>query len=613
MVLVLLVFLILLANLYQLQVKGFQEYQTRSNSNRIMILPVAPNRGIIYDRNGEILAENTPVFSLEIIPEETANLSDVLPELVALLDLDEELIEQFRTRLRQARRFPQIPFAENLTQEQVSTFAVNQHRFPGVNVEARLQRTYPHKDLFTHAIGYVGRINRQDVMRLRERELYANYAATRNIGKLGVERYYEDLLHGTVGYQTVESNNRGRVVRTLDFNPPSPGQDIVLELDTGLQRKAREMLGDRRGAIVVLNNRTGGVLAMYSNPSYDPNLFVGGISTVEYRELTSNQNNPLINRATQGRYPPASTIKPLLGVLGLESGTITPEEQVWDPGWYEIPNVSRRWRDWRRWGHGWVDLNKAIVESCNTYYYDLAYKLGIDKISEFMYDAGFGQVTGLDIHEESTAVMPSRDWKYARFGEPWYQGETLSVGIGQSFWTATPVQLATTTAYLVNRGEQVIPRLLKGSGEPDHLAPSEPVLLRNRELFKEEHWQPVMEAMADTVRSTQGTAYSSFRGANYTSGGKTGTAQVVAIADDVIERPDVEDVVEEQRANAVYIGFAPLEDPEVVVAIAIENVGGGGRNAAPVARAMFDYYFDHIRIEATEPPPMQEEGSYADD
>lgn len=585
------VFALLLSNLYKLQVTSFQEFQTRSNSNRIMVLPVPPNRGLIYDRNGVLLADNTPVYSLEISPQEVQDLRPTLERLVALLELPEEAIEQFYQRLYQPRRFPQITFFDNLNENQVARFASLQHQYPGINIEGRLQRFYPHRDLFTHALGYVGRINQQDVARLREQERYAQYAATRTIGKQGIERYYEGMLHGQVGYQTVEVNNRGRVVRTLEFNPPTPGSDIHLELDVGLQEVARHQLRNRRGAIVVLDSQTGGVLALYSNPGYDPNLFVGGISTGDYRALLNNPANPLINRATQGRYPPASTIKPHLGILGLHEGEITAESRIWDPGWYKLDGVERRFRDWRPHGHGWVTINEAIAESCNTYFYDLSHKLGIDKISSFMGEMGFGKRTGIDIHEESTALMPDRGWKRARFNEPWYQGETLSVGIGQSFWTVTPLQLATSTNIIATKGRRLTPRLIRGTEQQGTFTLVEPIEDLPIELSNPQHWQTITRSMERTITHVRGTARTAFLNSTYTAAGKTGTAQVVALSDETDERPDIEDVAERFRDNATYIGFAPAENPEIVVALAIENVGGGGRNAAPVSRALMDYYF----------------------
>lgn len=592
------VFTVLLINLYRLQVTAHEEYQTRSNSNRIMVLPVAPNRGLIYDRNGRILAENLPVYSLEVIPEESENLEHELEEVIQLLELPEGSVERFRQQLRQTRRFPQVVLADNLTEDQVASFSVHQHRFPGFSVEARLQRNYPFGALFTHSIGYVGRINRQDVTRLEEQEQYANYQATRTIGKLGVERYYESTLHGEVGYQTVEVNNRGRVLRTLELNSPTPGQDIYLEVDAGLQQVAIEQLGEKRGAIVVLDTKTGGVLAMASTPTYDPNWFVGGISVPQYRSLLSNQDNPLINRATQGRYPPASTVKPLIGVLGLEEQIIEPDTRIWDPGWYEIEGVERRMRDWKEHGHGWVDINLAITESCNTFYYDLSLQLGIDKLSDFMHQVGFGNRTGIDIREENSALMPTRGWKQARFGEPWFAGETLSVGIGQSYWTVTPLQLATTTQVLANRGHRAVPRFLRateGNGTLQLQAPSyeQPIVLSN-----ESYWDTIQLAMENVTSSIRGTAFRAFNDADYTTAGKTGTAQVVQLSnEDDADRPEFEDIAERLRDNATYIGYAPAEVPEVVIAIAIENVGGGGSNAAPIARDVLDYYFEHLSVD----------------
>lgn len=589
-------FLLLFINLYRLQVTSFQEFQTRSNSNRITVLPVAPNRGLIMDRHGELLAINKPVYSIEIVPEQLDQLESTLESLVTLLNLPDEAAPHFLAQPRYNRRFAQMTFADNLSEEQVARFSANQHHFPGVSIEARLQRHYPLGELFTHAIGYVGRINPEDVGRLREQEQYANYAATRTIGKLGIERYYERILHGEVGYQTVEVNNRGRVVRTLDFTPPTPGKDIYLELDGELQRKASELLEGYRGAIVLLDAQTGGVLAMASAPSYDPNWFVSGISSTRYRSLLQNPNNPLINRATQGRYPPASTIKPHLGLLGLIDGVTTPEKRIWDPGWFQIEGVERRFRDWRRYGHGWVDLDKAIVESCNTYFYDLALQLGIDRMSEFMAELGFGERTGIDIHEENAALMPSRQWKRRRFGEPWYAGETVSVGIGQSYWTVTPMQLASSTQVLATEGHRYIPRFLRATAasetiEFNPLSERPPIQLENQA-----HWSTIKTAMQHVVTNIRGTSHRAYLDAEYTVASKTGTAQVAAISlDENDNRVSNEDRAEHLRDNATFIGFAPVDNPEIVIAIAIENVGGGGSNAAPIARVLMDYYFANQR------------------
>ncbi|CUS48755.1 MAG: penicillin-binding protein 2 [Idiomarinaceae bacterium HL-53] len=617
---VIIVFVVLLGNLYRLQVTAHEEYQTRSNSNRIMVLPVPPNRGLIYDRLGRILAENIPVYSLEVIPEEVTDLEARLTEVATLLELPQITPQELYLRHGGVRRFPQISMADNLTEAQVARFSVHQHRFPGFSVEARLQRNYPFGSLFTHAIGYVGRINAQDETRLREQERYANYRATRTIGKLGIERFYEEQLHGTVGYQTVEVNNRGRVVRTLELNPPTPGNDIYLELDAGLQQVALEQLGEKRGSIVVLDANTGGVLAMVSTPSYDPNWFVGGISVEQYRSLLTNQNNPLINRATQGRYPPASTIKPLIGLLGLADNVITADYRMWDPGWFEIDGVERRFRDWRQHGHGWVNLDRAITESCNTFYYELSLELGIDRISDFMYQVGFGRRTGIDIREENTALMPTRGWKQARLNEGWFAGETLSVGIGQSYWTVTPLQLATTTQVLARRGERAVPRILRASEADDRITMNEPQFEPPILIGEPEHWDTVQQAMVNVTSTLHGTAYLAFRNASYTTAGKTGTAQVVRLSDEEdAERPETEDVEERFRDNATYIGYAPATQPEIVISIAIENVGGGGSNAAPIARKVLDYYFESMRGERGpiasfyESPAQPEELADADD
>ncbi|WP_404402341.1 penicillin-binding protein 2 [Idiomarina seosinensis] len=599
------VFMLLVGNMYNLQVEEHTELQTRSNDNRIKLLPVAPNRGLIYDRNGALLAENLPVYSLDVHPDEIADLNATIAELGQILTITDNDLQQFENNLKGQRRFNTVTLLDELEPEQVATFAAHQHRFPGVSIEARLIRHYPYAELLTHVVGYVAKINRRDVERLRQDNELANYAASRTIGKLGIEKYYEQALHGEVGYQRVEVNNRGRAVRTLSTEAPTPGQDIVLELDIELQKKATEILGDNRGSIILMDADTGGLLAMASTPSYDPNWFVNGISYARYQSLLNSRHSPLLNRATQGGYPPASTIKPQIGLLGLVEGTITEQSKIWDPGWFEIRGVDRRYRDWLSWGHGWVDLNTAIAESCDVFYYDLALKLGVDKISAFMTQFGFGEKTGIDIQEEVSALMPSRGWKRARFDEPWYAGETLSVGIGQSYWTATPMQLVAATAVLANEGEFLIPRLLRGFGTTDQIEPAEiaykpPVVIDNST-----YWQEVKEGMEDVNMGSKGTARTAFSDAAYSSAGKTGTAQVVNLGQD--EEYDAELIAERYRDNAMYVGYAPADDPKVVIVVAMENVvGGGGSVAAPAARQMLDSW--HQRYQDKE----QEEVARAD-
>lgn len=461
---VVLLVLILFGNIYSLQVESFEKYQTRSNSNRIKILPVAPNRGLIYDRNGVLLADNKPVYSLEVIAEDVDNIKASIIEVSKLLNITPERQSKFFKSMKQKRRFKPVELHSRLSDQQVALFSVNQHKFPGIFVNARLKRYYPFSDLTTHNIGYVARINRKDLNKLEREDKSKNYAATYGIGRLGIERYYENMLHGTIGHQEVEINNQGRVIRTLNYTPPLPGKDLTLTLDIELQMIAKRALSGKRGAIVAMDPRTGGILAMYSNPSYDGNLFVHGISSKNYKELLESKDLPLINRSVQG-YPPASTVKPFLALTGLEENIITPTTIINDPGWYQLEGLPNKYRDWKPWGHGKVNLTKAIEQSCNIYFYDLAFKLGITKISNMMEKFGFGDYTGIDIHEESKAIMPSVAWKRARYNKPWFTGETLSVGIGQSFWTVTPLQLAQALTTLVNRGERKVPHLLKAKSE----------------------------------------------------------------------------------------------------------------------------------------------------
>ncbi|MGM7318640.1 penicillin-binding protein 2 [Idiomarina sp. ST10R2A5] len=607
MVIVVAAFVALASNMYHLQVSEHNELQTRSNDNRIKLLPLAPNRGLIYDRNGVLLAENTPIYSLDVTPEEIDDLDSTLSQLQKLLSFPDTTIARFYRNLKNQRRFNNVPLLDDLNEQQLAIFAAQQHKYPGVSIEARLIRNYPHKELLTHAVGYVAKINRNDVKKLRESGELPNYAASRTIGKLGIEKYYEKELHGEVGYQSVEVNNRGRAVRTLSIEAPTPGQDIVLELDLELQRKAAELLGEQRGSIILMDATTGGILSMISTPSYDPNWFVNGISVKQYQSLLNSTQSPLLNRVTQGAYPPASTIKPQIGLLGLEDGTITEKTRIWDPGWFEIKGVDRRYRDWLAWGHGWVDVETAITESCDTFYYDLALKLGVDKISSFMEQFGFGQKTGIDLHEEVSALMPSRGWKRARFGQPWYAGETLSVGIGQSYWTATPMQLAVATAMVANKGEHLVPRLLKGKIEDGEF---EEALITHREPLKlkdSNNWEIITKAMRNVNMEQKGTAQSAFKDAPYSSAGKTGTAQVRSLGQE--EEYKAEDIAERYRDNAMYVGYAPADDPKVIVVVTIENsLGGGGSVAAPVARKMLDLW--HTRFNNGN---KQQENTNADD
>ena len=581
---------VVLNNLYSLQVEQHDVYQTRSNGNRIKVLPVAPNRGLIYDRNGILLAENRPVFSLEITPEQTNDLDATLDGLTQLMGITPEERESFNSSLKGQRRFKPIALRTKLSEVDVALFSASKHLYPGVQIEARLARHYPYKEALTHVLGYVARINKKDLQKLVEAGQEDNYAATHDIGKLGVEKYHEELLHGSVGYQQVEVNNQGRIIRVLNVDPPVPGKDIVLNIDLSLQLATQQALEGQRGAVIVSDIKTGGILALFSNPSYDPNLFVHGISRKNYAALLNSPDRPLINRATQGQYPPASTIKPHLGLIGLEEGIITEEYTIQDNGRYQLPNVSHTWRDWRKWGHGEVDIAKAIEVSCDIYYYDLAYKLGIDKISESMYEFGFGDFTGIDLYEESDANMPSRGWKRARFNQPWYIGDTIPVGIGQGFWSTTPIQLSHSVNTLVNRGERIIPQIIRGFMHEDSSVEIIPLkTLRPIEIKNQHNVDIILNAMHDVVHGKEGGARHTFADAPYQSAGKTGTAQLFSVGQD--EKYDAEKIDERLRDNAMYVGFAPFENPEISVTVVLENAGGGSKNAAPVAKKIMDFYF----------------------
>ncbi|HCM0829013.1 penicillin-binding protein 2 [Vibrio parahaemolyticus] len=582
---------LLVANMYNIQVNQFQDYQTRSNDNRIKVVPIAPNRGLIYDRNGVLLAENRPVFNLELTPEKIKDIDATIQELQTILEITPEQIERFHRERKRTRRFKSVPLLTQLNEKQVAVFSVNQYRFPGVEISATLKRYYPYGEVLTHVIGYVSRINDRDMQRLIREEKDANYQATRDIGKLGIEKYYEDLLHGTAGYQEVEVNSRGRVIRTLKYVPPVPGKDIVLNLDINLQLYVHQLLDGRRGSAIVLDPRDNGVLAMVSSPSYDPNAFVHGISGKAYRDLLNDKNRPLVNRTTLGIYPPASTIKPFMAVAALQEGVITPNTTRNDPGYWRIPNSDTRpFRDWLRWGHGRVDVIKSIEESVDTFYYQIAYDLGIDRISNWMMMFGFGDYTGIDIYEESKANMPTRDWKMSRHKTPWYKGDTIPVGIGQGYWTATPMQIAKATSVLVNNGAVSAPHLLKStidnSDNFEEQETSEYVTYPPIQNVPEKYWDIAKEGMRRVNHGTRGTARRSFYNMSYQTAGKSGTAQVFGLGEN--EEYNADEIAEHLRDHALFTGFAPFNDPKVIVTLVLENAGGGSSNGGPMARKIFD-------------------------
>jgi len=566
---------------YSLQVTEYESYKTQSERNRVQLQPLPPKRGLIYDRNGVLLADNRPSYILSVVRERVADLDDTLAELAALVPISEADLDNFQKKLQRRRPYEAVPLRFRLTEKERARLAVNRYRLPGVVVEAQLLRHYPHGELFSHALGYVGRINEREAFELDE----SDYRGTFHVGKVGVEKFYEDILHGEVGYQNVESNAHGRVLRVLERFAPVPGVDLTLHLDIRIQRAAVEALGDRRGAVVAIDPRTGGVLALVSTPGFDTNLFVNGISSADYSALRDSLDVPLFNRAIQGQYPPGSTVKPMMGMAGLESGLVTPETSVPDPGWYKLPGDSRRYRDWilriRGTGHApRVALKMAIAESCDVYFYDLARRLTIDRMHDYMQPYGFGRRTGVDTTNERPGVLPSTRWKREAMAQAWYPGETLSAGIGQGYMLATPMQLAVATSVMASKGQRKTPRLLKAvNGEPVAAPLLEPL------IADDSNWASVYDGMREVVHGERGTAKKLAKGIQYEMGGKTGTAQVIGIAQNAVYNED--EVAERHRHHGLFIAFAPLEAPTIAVAIIVEN-GGGSSAASPIARKVID-------------------------
>jgi penicillin-binding protein 2 len=576
----------LAARLVYLQVSSHEHFSTLSRDNRVKILPVPPTRGLIYDRHGKLLAGNVPTFRLEITPEQVRDLEGTLQGLAELIEISEVDLVRFHRLRQRMRRFHSVPLRFHLSEEEVARFAVNRHRFPGVDIAAVLARHYPFGAHAVHAIGYVGRIDEHELRRIEA----ANYAGTSHIGKVGVERSYEEILHGRAGVQQVETNAQGRLLRVLGKTPPVPGHNLVLTLDLRLQMAAEAALGEFRGAVVALDPANGDVLALVSTPGYDPNPFVNGLERDEYTALQRDPSRPLFNRALRGQYPPGSTVKPAVGLVGLEHGAVRPGQGVYCPGFYTLPGINHRFRDWRRGGHGTVDLNRAVVESCDVYFYDLAYNLGIDRLHEALTQFGFGLPTGIDIFGERSGLMPSREWKRKARGQGWFPGETLITGIGQGYMLTTPLQLATTTAVLANRGKRVVPRIVQTVQDPESGAfePREPVFRDPVEVRDPGDWDRTIAAMVDSVHTQRGTARSIATDAPYRIAGKTGTAQVFTIKQD--ETYDADSLPEHLQDHALFIAFAPAEQPRIVLAVIAEHGGSGGAVAAPIARRILDHY-----------------------
>ena len=577
---IMLLICVLIARLYYLQIIQYDYHSTLSENNRVHVQPIPPTRGLIFDRNGVIIADNRPSFSLSMTRERAGNWQEVLDNIVEVLELTPDDRALFEKRMRQGRRpFEPVPILFELNEEQIARVAVNQFRLPGVEVVAQLVRHYPQGAHFAHSVGYVGRINEKELKVLDP----VNYSGTHHIGKTGIERFYEDDLHGQVGYEEVETNARGRVLRVLKRTDPKPGKDIVLSLDIKLQEAAEAALGGRRGAVVALDPRTGEVLAMVSQPSFDPNLFVTGIGFKAYAELRDSIDRPLFNRVLRGLYPPGSTIKPAVAIAGLDSGVVNAGSRVFDPGYYQLPNYDHKYRNWNRSGDGWVDLDTAIMRSNDTYFYDLAHKMGIDRLSGYMNKFGIGQKVALDMFEESAGLMPSREWKRATRRQAWFPGETLILGIGQGYMQATPLQLAQATALIANKGVWNRPHLAKTiEGQP----PVDPNPMEDIVLRDKSDWAKVTHGMEQVMHNARGTARKAAAGAQYRIAGKSGTAQVVAIKQG--EKYDRNKLQERHRDHALFVAFAPADDPKIVVSVMVENGESGSGVAAPVVRQIMD-------------------------
>ncbi|MBE2259003.1 MAG: penicillin-binding protein 2 [Candidatus Accumulibacter sp.] len=579
---------LLASRFFYLQVVQHDYYTTRAEDNRISVVPIVPNRGVIVDREGTVLARNYSAFTLEITPSKVDDLDATIDGLSKLIEVQAKDRKRFRKLLEESKNFESLPIRTRLSEEEVARFAANRYLFPGVEVKARLFRQYPLGPIASHAIGYINRINKRDLEMIEESDQAANYRGTDHIGKTGIEQRYEFQLHGETGYEQVEIDAGGRAVRSLSRTAPIQGSRLTLTLDIKLQEMAEKAFGDRRGALVAIEPSTGGILALVSNPSFDPNLFIDGIRSDDWDLLNNSPDRPMLNRALNGTYPPGSTFKPFMALAALESGKRTAGQTISDPGFFNF--AGHNFRDDKKGGHGTVDMYKSIVQSCDTYYYMLANDMGIDAIARFMGQLGLGQKTGVDIDGESEGVLPSPEWKKRRFRRPeqqkWFAGETISIGIGQGYNAYTPIQLAQATATVANNGVMFRPHLVKyitdsRTGEQTMIEP-EPL---RRLPWKPQHIEIIKNAMIGV--NTQGTGARAFAGAGYTSGGKTGTAQVFSLKGTDYKASRLK---EHLRDHALFIAFAPAEQPKIAVAIVVENGGFGAQSAAPIARMVFDYY-----------------------
>jgi penicillin-binding protein 2 len=617
----LLAVLVLVVRLFILQIVDHDVFSTLSQTNRMRLTAIAPNRGLIYDRNGIVLAENRPSYQLQLVPDEVKDIDTTLEQLRKLIRIEESDIQRFRKELKRDRGFEPIPLRFNLSEGEVANFAVNRHRFPGVDIKGVLSRYYPFGAMTAPVLGYVSRIDEDDLDKLDE----GNYRATTHIGKVGIEQYYENILHGTAGYKQVEVNVEGREIHVTPVKDPEPGSDLHLSIDIRLQTIAEAALGENSGSVVAIEPATGAVLVFVSKPSYDPALFVNGISTEAFTALQQDPGRPLFNRALHGQYPPGSTVKPLYGLAALEQGVVRENFAIGCSGSYQLPRDKRRYRDWKKHGHGpGIDLEQAVIESCDVFFYDLAFRAGIDSMAGYVRQFGLGQPTGIDIIGEKIGLFPNSEWKQKRFGEKWYTGESLSVGIGQGYTLTTPLQLAYMTGIMATNGLAYRPRVLEAIRKPEEIpqssveAPADaalqtaaavpagdiaaqpaadqdprlqkiaPVLQHTVPVVHQAHWDYIRKAMIGVVHSEKGTARATGWKASYHIAGKTGTAQVISIKQN--EEYDEEKVAKQHRDHALFVAYAPAEKPEIAMAILVENGGHGASAAAPIARKIMDQY-----------------------
>lgn len=574
---------VLMGRLFYLQVVEHELYQTKANDNRVMLITEPPPRGLIFDRNGVVLADNRPIHSLTVIPERALSLPELKKALSESVDITDEEWADYESRLKDYRRpYQSITLKSQLSDEEWSKVSVDLYRLDGVQVEAQLTRYYPYGEAFAHAVGYVGRITTKDLERVDR----SAYQGALFIGKTGVEEYYESTLFGHPGISKVEVNARGRIMSEIERQNPTPGKDLHLYMDARLQQYAYDLLGNYKGSVVAIDPNNGGVLAMVSKPGFDPNSFVRGISVSKYAELREDKRLPLFNRALRGGYPPASTIKPFMGLAGLEYGFSSWTETYYARGYYQINPNGRRYRDWKRSGHGWIDLERSIIESVDTYYYQLAHKMGITPIHTFLSKLGFGQTSILDLNGASAGLLPSNEWKKARYKEPWYPGDSVNVGIGQGFMVATPIQIATANAAMAARGHMYYPRMVSQiANEPATFEGNDGVE-HEIKLKDQRNWERMVKAMEKVVTDSRGTGRR-LQGTDYKIAGKTGTGQVFSLQED--EEYDADNLDKRLHDHALFIGFAPADDPKIAVFAIFEN-GGSSAKPADLTKALFDAY-----------------------